>query len=186
MVFSLGLMISGLGIFMTGIPPTLEELGRVIVFLIFTTVYISLWLALSQLFSLLFRHAATSALTVIALWLFFTIFLSMLAGALADTVHPIDQDVPETIINNYNLELDVSRISPTTLYNESVSAILDPSQRALGFIGEYIKTQGDVGVLPLGQSLLLVWPHLTGLVALTMICFAISYICFMRQEIRAG
>ena len=186
MVFSLGLMVGGLGIIMTGIPPTLEELARVLIFLLFTTVYISLWLALSQLFSLLFRHAATSALTVIALWLFFAIFLSMLAGLLANAVYPVDENVPETVLQNYNLQLDISRISPTTLYNESVTAILDPGQRALGFLGTYIKMQGNMGVLPLDQSLLLVWPHLTGLVALTMICFAISYICFMRQEIRAG
>ena len=41
------------------------------------------------------------------------------------------------------------------------------------------------GYLSLGQSLLLVWPHLVGLLALTIIMFALSYICFMRKEIRA-
>ena len=39
--------------------------------------------------------------------------------------------------------------------------------------------------LPLGQSLLVVWPQLTGLIAATVICFAISYIMFMRREIRS-
>jgi len=39
--------------------------------------------------------------------------------------------------------------------------------------------------LSLGQSLLVVWPHLTSLLGLTIVCFAISYIVFMRQEIRA-
>ena len=41
------------------------------------------------------------------------------------------------------------------------------------------------GYLPFGQSLLLVWPHLVCMVALTAVCFAVSYIGFMRQEIRA-
>lgn len=41
------------------------------------------------------------------------------------------------------------------------------------------------GYLPFGQSLLLVWPHLVCMVALTAVCFALSYIGFMRQEIRA-
>ena len=40
--------------------------------------------------------------------------------------------------------------------------------------------------LSLGQSLLLVWPHLLGLVALTLVAFTISYIKFMRQEIRGN
>ena len=32
----------------------------------------------------------------------------------------------------------------------------------------------------------LVWPQITGLTATTLICFAISYVLFLRQEIRAG
>jgi ABC-2 type transport system permease protein len=39
--------------------------------------------------------------------------------------------------------------------------------------------------LSLGQSLILVWPHLISLILLTVICFAISYVKFMREEIRA-
>ena len=40
--------------------------------------------------------------------------------------------------------------------------------------------------LSLGQSILLVWPHLVGLLALTFAAFAISYVGFMRQEIRGN
>jgi ABC-2 type transport system permease protein len=186
MVFSLGLIICGLGILMTGLPPTLDVLGRVLVFMIFTTVYISFWLALSQLFSLLFRHAATSALTGIALWLFFAIFLTMFAGLIANAVYPVsDTSAMDVMMNNYNLNHGLSRLSPTTLYNESSSVILDPFQRGLGVVTKAQIDRAIVGTLPLGQSLLLVWPHLTGLLALTMIVFAISYICFMKQEIRA-
>jgi len=39
--------------------------------------------------------------------------------------------------------------------------------------------------LSLGQSILLIWPHITSLVSLSAICFAISYVLFMKQEIRA-
>jgi len=38
--------------------------------------------------------------------------------------------------------------------------------------------------LSLTQSLLLIWPHLTSLISLSAVCFAISYVLFMRQEIR--
>lgn len=40
--------------------------------------------------------------------------------------------------------------------------------------------------LPLGQSALVVAPHLVSLVALTLLCFGICYACFMRQEIRSA
>jgi ABC-2 type transport system permease protein len=38
--------------------------------------------------------------------------------------------------------------------------------------------------LPLGQSILVVYPYVVALIAITLICFAISYLVFMMQEIR--
>ena len=35
------------------------------------------------------------------------------------------------------------------------------------------------------QSLLLVWPQVVVLIALTVACFAAAYALFMRQEVRA-
>jgi ABC-2 type transport system permease protein len=39
--------------------------------------------------------------------------------------------------------------------------------------------------LPFGQSLMIVWPQVSGLIAATMVCFALSYYLFMRREIRS-
>jgi ABC-2 type transport system permease protein len=38
--------------------------------------------------------------------------------------------------------------------------------------------------LGLGQSLLVVFPHIIALIAITVVCFAISYSIFMLQEVR--
>ena len=63
---------------------------------------------------------------------------------------------------------------------------MNPSKNMFGDLVLRSEVRGMVpGALPLGQSLLLVWPQVAGLVALTCICFAASYIRFMRQEIRA-
>ncbi len=78
------------------------------------------------------------------------------------------------------------RFSPNTLYSEAIGALLLP--QLVGSLGVISTTQASFMVanpLSLGQSLILVWPHLTGLISLGMVCFAISYILFMRQEIRA-
>ena len=40
--------------------------------------------------------------------------------------------------------------------------------------------------LPLGQSILVIWPYLTGLIAITVVCFGVSYLAFMKQEIRSA
>jgi ABC-2 type transport system permease protein len=190
MVFALGFFVIGFGMVTLGLVPTLEQLLRIVLFLFFTTVYMSLFLALALLFSLLFRHMATSALMGIAVWLFLAIFLSLLAGVIADVLFP----VPETttvnnisnILNNYKCEQFINRLSPATLYSESVVTLLNPSVRTLDLVGLATQQQNAVpGDLPLGQSILLVWPHLTGLLALAVICFGVSYLVFMRQEVRA-
>jgi len=38
--------------------------------------------------------------------------------------------------------------------------------------------------LPLLQSLVIVIPHLISIVAITVLCFGVCYLVFMRQEIR--
>ncbi len=36
-----------------------------------------------------------------------------------------------------------------------------------------------------GESLALIWPQVTGLIAATIVLFAVAYMLFQRQEIRA-
>ena len=63
---------------------------------------------------------------------------------------------------------------------------MDPSVRAMGLVTQSQLSGAVVGPLDLDQSLLLVWQNLTGLIVLTMLSFVASYVCFMRQEVRAG
>jgi ABC-2 type transport system permease protein len=186
MITSLGFAVGGLGIIMIGIPPTFEELMRILVYLIYTILYMSLWFAISLMFSLLFRQAATSALAGIALWLFLTIFIGILAGLVADGLFPInDRATIDTILRNQQTKLYISRISPSQLYDEVTVTILNPGVRTVSPI-LIDQLHGAIpGVMSLGQSILLVWPHLVALIAITMACFVISYVYFMRQEIRA-
>lgn len=188
MVLSTGVLIGTVGFLAIGIPPTGEELVRVLVYLIYTIVYISFWLAMSILFSVICRHSATSALASIALWIFFAIFMSLLAGIVANAVYPVDNQYNAMVnsLSNYNCNLYLNRISPYYLYTEAVSTILNPSVRAVNAVTMSQLVGAISGYLSLGQSLLLVWPHLLGLVALTLVAFTISYVKFIRQEIRGN
>jgi len=51
----------------------------------------------------------------------------------------------------------------------------------------YSQLQGAVlgAPLPFGESLLLVRPQITGLIAPVILLFALTYVIFQRQEIRA-
>lgn len=188
MVFSMGIAIGAIGMLSTGLIPETEEVFRIFFFLLFTVVYISFWLALSILFSIVCRHSATSALTVIALWIFFSVFMSLLANVIANVVYPVNNEYEMAVnaLSNYNLELGLNRISPYYLYSEAVSTIMSPSIRSVNAVTVSQLVGAISGYLSLGQSLLLVWPHLVGLIALMVVAFACSYIGFMRQEIRAN
>ena len=39
--------------------------------------------------------------------------------------------------------------------------------------------------LPLADSIAIVWPQLTGLLASVIVLFVIAYVLFQRQEVRA-
>lgn len=185
-VASIILIITGLGLYMLGFPPNGAEISRTAMFFVISVVYLGFWLSLGILFSIVFRQTATSALASIALWLFFTLFLHMLAGLIADQVAPIKPGVGADVFARHESIRDlVLRFSPVALYQEATTAVLLPSYRGLGIAALLQEATIPTNPLPLGQSLLIVWPQLVGLVALTSVCFAISYVIFMRREIRS-
>ena len=189
LVVSIVVVVAGMGLRMIGVPPTAEEVLRLFAFIFVSIIYGAFWMSLAVLFSILFRRTATSALASIALWIFLFFFLSMIAGYIANASVPITQNSsPDLLAQNDSLYRMVSRVSPGTLYGESVRVLLMPemgnASSTLMLISIY--TAGLIpGSLSLEQSLIIVWPQIVGLIALTVICFAISYIKFQREEIRA-
>ena len=188
-LIALWLLVVGLGLLLIGIPPGAEEIARSFVFLLVTIVYAGVWLALALLFSVLFRSAATAALITLGLWLLVTFIWPVLSGALAQIiVHPdprytaLGLQTPTTA----QLEQVLARFSPSTLYAEIVVALLDPTTRALGPI--YLsQLQGAVlgAPLPFGESVLIAWPQMVGMIATAIVLFVIGYVIFQRQEVRA-
>lgn len=180
------LLIAGAGLIFLGVPPSAEEVARGLVFLLATIAYGGVWLGLAFVFSVIFRQPATAALASIAVWLFFTVFWGIIAGVLAQTLRPLEFGRVEELLAQAELELALARFSPNTLYAEIVLAMLNPSTRALGPILPVQLHRAVLGSpLPFTESLALVWPHLTGLIAAIILLFALGYVLFQRQEIRA-
>ncbi len=185
MLTSLVLLVAGMGLVILGVFPTETELARMVVFIFLSIVYVSFWLGLSIMLSTLFRQSTTSALAGIAAWLFFTIFLGILAGVAADALAPVQQDAePVQILRHETLKQHLERLSPTTLYYEATTIVLSPYIRTLSPVLIQQLEGAIPSSLPLEISLSLIWPHIAGLIALTFLCFALSYAVFMRQEIR--
>lgn len=187
------LLISGLGIRLVGVVPGVEEVSRLVIYVVISLLYISFWLGISILFSVIFRSAATSALASLAVWIFFSFFVSLGASVLSDAVAPISQTASgvdaEMLIRHERIQRLTSLVSPMTLYSEATTTILDPMRkttRTLILMGplERFSMSRFQSPLPLLESIFIVIPHIISIVAITLLCFGICYFVFMRQEIR--
>jgi ABC-2 type transport system permease protein len=185
MFFTLGFSTMGFGLISLGIPPTAEEFLRIVCFILISIIYVAFWLNLSIFFSVKFRQAATSALAGIAVWLFFSIFFNMIIDLLAKGFAPSAMAYESQIVEYQRIIMNLMRISPSQLYSEATSTLLMPSVRSLGPL-TVEQVQGAIpSPLPIGQSLIMVWPQVTGLIAGTILLFSLSYVSFMRKEIRS-
>ena len=159
-----------------GVPPSAEETARAFIFLLVTIAYAGVWLALALLFSIVFRSAATAALVTFGLWLLLTFLWPSVLAQMAGRGHcspdpgytALGLPTPETTEWGQIL----SRLSPSTLFGEIAFVLLNPddvSARSLGAI-YLVQLQGAArGALPLGQSLVIAWPDMVGLVAGTIV-----------------
>jgi ABC-2 type transport system permease protein len=139
-----------------------------------------------MLFSVLFRAPATAALAALGTWLILSLFWSVIAPIAANVIAGPPEGVLGPRLAYINTEQIIERLSPNTLYGETTLALLQPTTRALGPV-LMSQLQGMVlgAPLPVTQSFVLIWPQLTGLIAATILIFAIAYVLFQRQEIRA-
>ena len=185
MVAAMLLLIAGYGLSMIGVPPTAEEIIRLFLYFVLTVVYGAFWMGMAILFSVVFRRVAASLLFSLALWLFFSIFILLIAPGIANVLAPTADGAQAELIRNVELQRMITRVSPNILFQEATTVLLVPLVRSLGIVSQSHAAYMVPNPLSLGQSILLVWPHITGLISLSAICFAASYILFMRQEIRA-
>jgi len=183
---SLALLMIGGGMVITGVNVEPEEVLRIVSFIIVCITYVGFWLGLSILLSVSFRQAATSALTAISIWLFFTVFYQIVVRLVVRAFIPDSPAFSEGDILHYNeILLNLLRLAPSQLYTDATTTLLMPSVRSLGPLTMEQMAAAIPSPLPFKESLMIVWPQLSGLVASTVLCFALSYYLFMRREIRS-
>lgn len=191
-LLSIMLVVSGFALAIVGLVPGAEEILRLFAYLVISVFYLGFWLALSILFSILLKGIATSALASVAMWIFLSFFVSLGAEVLANTIAPFDRHRemdPDVILRNFEIKESASLVSPMVLYSNATATIVDPLQKTtksfvlMGPLEEILSSRFQ-NPLALGQSLIVVFPYITALIALTLVSFSISYVVFMLQEIR--
>lgn len=177
---------TGLGILFLGLPPTGAEVLRGLAYLVATIAYAGVWLALAMTLSTVIRSTATSALAALSIWLVLSVFWGMIAPVVASAISPVDPLNPMSLIDAFQTQQAVARLSPQTLYGEITAILLDPAARSVGplFIDQL---RGALlgAPLPTIESLAIVWPQMSGLIAAMILLFTAAYVLFQRQEIRA-
>jgi ABC-2 type transport system permease protein len=183
-------IVAAIGVIQLGIIPGAEDVLRLMVWVILTLAYVGFWLALALLCSVVLRRAATSALMALSIWFVMTVFLSLIIGIVASTLKPVPSDAgtgSNESIANLSLQIQLRRVAPNTLYEEATQVVLDPRLRTV--TPDLVtpgQANGAIGsLLSLDQSLLVIWPQFVGLIAGTAGVFALAYVSFMRQEVRA-
>jgi ABC-2 type transport system permease protein len=190
------ILLGSFGLIGAGVTPTPEELVRLLVFWFVSLVYIGFWLGLAIVFSIIFRSVATSALASAALWILIAFFLPVLGQALGRAIAPTaDPQRPtyEELANQEMVNQVVAKISPTGLYNQASSVLLDPTNRgsseafqvAVSSRLNRILLNHFRGGLSFNQSLALMIPEFLILVGAALVTFILAYLSFSRQEVRS-
>ena len=176
---------TGVDILLAGFGPTLDGALRIFYFTLATILYAWIWFSMALFFSTVFNRIATSALTSLAAWIFLSFFTGMLASVMAQILIPVTIfSPPEALIAREELRLALSRISPSVLFTEVASALLNPQIRTLGPIYIYSRNLPTPTPLTIDDTLFIIWPHIAAFIAEITIFLTLAYILFMRKEIR--
>ena len=178
--------VAAFGMLRLGIVPAPDDVVRLIGWFGVTVLYVAVWLAFGLLLSVVVRRAATSALVGFGVWLFVAVplfgpLLAQFLGGFLAAGAKTDADYAGTI-------QWAQRLLPGQIYAEASAALLSPGVTTVSASEIYSDQYGQqlqASALTVDQSVLLVWPHIVWLIALASVCFAVAYIRFMRQEVRA-
>lgn len=181
-------VIAAFGLISLGVVPAASEVLRLVLWVVVTFAYVSLWLAIGMLLSVVVRGAATSALIGFGLWLLATFFGGLIVSLIGRAIAPAVGS-SEQILRDLGTRETLLRLLPDTLFREASIVLLNPRVAIVSTpstLGQVSQAQQQITSLQsLDQSFILVWPQVVGLVAITVACFAIAYVRFMKQEVRA-
>jgi ABC-2 type transport system permease protein len=191
------LILSGLAMLGLGLVPSAGEAARLACWYLLSLLYLGLWLGLAILLSVACRSAPASAMACAALWVAAGFFVPALgqtaAGAAVVVADPSAPTQAERAAYD-RVSRAVTMASPPAVFGEASRILLDPSHRGsrqdlsiatMSRLDRFLVSQFQGGV-GLGQSLILLLPHLAVLAAAALVSFFLSFLVFARQEVRSA
>lgn len=123
-------ILTGVAIPLLGFGPVGDEILRIGAFTLFTILYLSIWLALGLLFSIMSKNTTTSILMSISTWLMFSIIITIAASFIADVAAPIEVPTGFQVITRPANQTFPGSFNQTGGFNStfSSSSFLDQTQ----------------------------------------------------------
>jgi ABC-2 type transport system permease protein len=211
-ISTVGIM-SGVAIPLLGFGPGPDEIVRILLFTLITILYLAVWYAIGLFFSTVTRKTTTSMLMSISVWIMSILVISIIASLVANAVY--STQFPEGLLSysyssedggtynpnqglmdewqermqaNSELRQMIQRISPSVLYQEAASSITSVRGIVISGPTTVVNYGSSSSIYYAGaeEDMLSSWPQITVLAVILIVCFAASYMLFLRQEIRAG
>lgn len=174
-----------------------DELSRLITFVLISIAYLSFFVGIGIFFSIISKDSNTSLITCIVFWLFSVYLITPISKLISTLIYPVPrvvrwgnfnelerQAIDEVINSHFQLMEKIMIISPSYNYQRLSHFILNPfasGERSYSFTSIDMLRFSPVS---LPESLLYTWPSLVILCSGLLVVFIISYIVFMRQDIK--
>jgi ABC-2 type transport system permease protein len=155
---------------------------RLIIFAILTYLYLSVFMAIGILASIVTKNATRSLVYNIAIWLVLCVVFGMIVATSASIItghKPLDLDDNERFLE---LNADLQKLSPAHHYAMTVSG--RPSFSWLGVSSEKPEVKGIFDTEhTLEQWLSELWPNVVMLTITPVLLLIIAFVTFLRQDI---
>jgi ABC-2 type transport system permease protein len=176
-VLTIALAISTSIMVSTGIMPTTDEAIRLIIYLIASIIYISMYMAISVYTSIATKNTSMSLLISIIVWLTFTQLIYNASNAISALIPEILSETRLKVITAIRM------LTPDQHYNNFSMNILN-AKMALDPFGIFPRGAPPGRSLTIIESLAISWPNLAIITSILIAFIAASYIKFLREEVR--
>ncbi|MEM1549753.1 MAG: ABC transporter permease subunit [Candidatus Methanomethylicia archaeon] len=170
------LLTSGVILAIMGIAPTMEEIIRLIIYFVAAIIYITMYMAISMFTSIATKNSSMSLLISILVWLTFTQLIYNASNAIGAMVPEIYSETRIKVITAIRM------LTPDQHYQTFSKNILN-AKFSIEPFSMFIRYSAFKPI-PLYDSLSLSWPNLAIITSILIVFLALSYIRFLREEVR--
>lgn len=191
-IFAASIVNIGGALLILGVTPTSEEVARLALFIVFSILFAMTYYSIAVLLSTISKRSAQSMIIGVVLWAVFTFVIPIVASLVAFASRPITirmgqnmtreelQRLMEEMRSRASITETINSFTPNYHFSRIAQYILNVYAGIT--IGPRTPTQTrSISIL---EGLMSAWPNILVLVLVTVITFIISYMIFMRQEIR--